>query len=81
MHKHTHTDSIRTGSRLQEKGAGIIHDDTSRSECVCFDSNGPWNGCSSQTEIDVVVDMKLSGLQGHFYPWSKHLNSGVQHLL
>lgn len=29
MHKHTHTDKSRTGSSLQEEGAGIIHDDTS----------------------------------------------------
>ncbi len=54
----------------KKEGAGIIHDDTSRSECVCFDSNGPWNGCFSQTEIDVVVDVKFSGLPGHFYHWS-----------
>lgn len=67
MHKHTHTDRSGAGSSRQE-GAEIIHDDTSRSECACFDSNGPWNGCFRQTEIDFVVDVKLSGLQGHFYP-------------
>lgn len=62
MHKHTHTDRSRAGSSLQEEGAGIIHDDTSRSECACFDSNGPWNGRFSQTEIDLVVDVNFSGL-------------------
>lgn len=76
MHKHSHTDRSRTGSSLQE-GAGIIHDDTSRSECVCFDSNGPWNGCFSQTEIDFIVDVKFFGLPGHFHALSWHLNTSA----
>lgn len=74
MHKHTHTDRSRTGSSLQEEGAGIIHDDTSRSECVYFDSNSPWNGCFVETGIDSVLDGKFFGLWGHFYPCCQHLN-------
>lgn len=66
MHKHTHTDRSRAGSSLQEKGAGIIHDDTSRSECVCFDSNGPWNGCFSRIEIDSVIDGSFLAFKGIF---------------
>lgn len=57
----------QTEAEQEEEGAGIIHDDTSRSECVCFDSNGPWNGCFGQTEIDVVVDMTLWPLRAFFF--------------
>lgn len=53
---------------VQGEGAGIIHDDTSRSECVCFDSNGPSNGFFGRTEIDFVVDVKFLGFPGYFLP-------------
>ena len=55
MHKHNHTDRSRTGSSRRKEEAGIIHDNTSRSECRAFDSNGPWNGRFSETGIESVV--------------------------
>lgn len=79
MHKHTHTDRSGAGSSLQ-KGAGIIHDDNPRSECAHFDSNGPWNGCLSQPEIDFFVDAAFSNLQGHFIAAVPTFKQRVLHL-